>query len=250
MRTHIIRLSMAICTAVLATAGITNTLQAQINEEQGTEEIRFGFYGGVNYNMVGAGPMNLARISDNFSFIQKDLNDGRGFAPYFGAIGEYTTGDLLGAALRLSADVRTAQMEDEDGRVFTAKMSYITIEPGMRFNLGMPELSLSAGPAFAINLAGKYDYDPTSGDNVVQLQGEHIAGVNNVAYGIWGDFGYDIEITDEDAATPIQISPFLGVSWLTDQRKSDFVDVQDERDDVWSTVSIRSGLQVKFGVIQ
>jgi hypothetical protein len=239
------RIGMAILLAIFYTVGIANCLHAQ-----GTEEIRFGFFGGANYNMVGAGSMNLARLSDDFSFIQKDLNDGTGIAPYFGAIAEYTTGELLGAALRLSIDIRTAQMEDEDGRVFTAQLSYVTVEPGMRFNLGMPELSLSAGPAFAVNLTGKYDYDPGSGDNVVQVQGEPINGINNVAYGLWGDVGYDIEVSPEDASTSIHLSPFLGVSWLTDQRKSDLLEQQDEVDDVWSTVSIRGGLQVKFGVIQ
>lgn len=231
--------------ALFCSIGASDNVQAQ-----GNEEIRFGFYGGANYNFVGAGAMNLARLTDEYSFIQKDLNDGTGMAPYFGAIGEYTTGELLGAALRLSVDVRTAQLEDEDGRVFTSRLSYVTVEPGMRFNLGVPELSLSAGPAFAVNLTGKYDYDPGSGDNLPQVQGERINGINNVAYGIWGDIGYDIGLGSDDAATQVYISPFLGVNWLTDQRKSDLIDTQDERDDVWSTVTVRGGLQVKFGVVQ
>lgn len=245
MKHHTGRIGMAVLLAIFYSVGISNCLHAQ-----GTEEIRFGFFGGANYNMVGAGSMNLARLSDDFSFIEKDLNDGTGLAPYFGAIAEYTSGEILGAALRLSVDLRTAQMEDDDGRVFTARLSYITVEPGMRFNLGMPELSISAGPAFAVNLTGKYDYNPGSGDNVVQIQGEQISGINNVTYGVWGDVGYDITLTPEDASTPILLSPFLGVSWLTDQRKSDFIETQDEVDDVWSTISIRGGLQLKFGVVQ
>lgn len=238
-------IGIAVLLAMMYSISTTNRSYAQ-----GTEEIRFGFYGGANYNMVGAGAMNLARLSDDFNFIEKDLNDGTGIAPYFGAIAEYTTGRVLGAALRLSVDQRTAQLEDEDGRVFTARLSYVTVEPGMRFNLGMPELSISAGPAFAVNLTGKYDYDPGAGDNVVQVQGEQINGINNVAYGIWGDIGYDIALSPSDAASSIHLSPFLGVSWLTDQRKTDLPDEQNEVDDVWSTVSIRGGLQVKFGIVQ
>lgn len=239
------RIGTAALLALFCGIGASNKSSAQ-----GNEEIRFGFYGGANFNFVGAGAMNLARLTDQYSFIQKDLNDGSGIAPYFGAIGEYTTGELLGAALRLSVDVRTAQLEDADGRVFTSRLSYITVEPGMRFNLGDPNLSLSAGPAFAVNLTGKYDYEPGSGDNLPQIQGERISGINNVAYGVWGDVGYDIGLGGDDDATQVYLSPFLGVNWLTDQRKSDLIDEQDERDDVWSTISVRAGLQVKFGVVQ
>lgn len=225
---------------------IGSTITAQAQEK---EEMRFGFFGGANYNFIGAGAMNLARLTPEFDFIENDLNDGRGFGPYFGAIGEYTTGDVLGLALRVSVDQRGANLDDGQGNLFSAQMSYVTIEPGMRFNINSP-FSFTAGPAIAVNLAGKYDYDPGDGDNLPQIQGQRISGVNNVAYGVWGDFNYDIELMNGGSRTPIYLTPFLGVSWLTDQRKTDFPDTQNERDDVWSTVSVRTGLQLKFGVFQ
>ncbi len=216
-----------------------------------TEELRFGFYGGANYNLVGAGAVNLTRISNGTNFVEPQLNDGSGIAPYFGAIGEYNSGEVLGAALRLSVDFRNAEMEDDQGRKFAVNMSYVTIEPGMRFNLGMPEFSFSAGPALAVNLAAKYDYEPSSSDEIDEnIEDKTLSGVNNVAFGIWGDLGYDINLSDEDAASRWYLSPFLGVSWITDQKKTDFPELQDERDDVWSTVSIRGGVQVKFGAVQ
>ncbi len=230
--------------AMLALIGGTTAIQAQERQE-----MRFGFFGGANYNLVGAGAMNLARTTPEFDFIQNELNDGRGFGPYFGAIGEYTTGDVLGLALRLSVDQRGANLDDEEGNRFSAQMSYVTIEPGMRFNISSP-FSITAGPALAVNLTGKYDYDPGDGDNLPEIEGQRINGVNDVAFGIWGDLNYDISLGNAGTRTPFYLTPFLGVSWLTDQRTTDYPDIQDERDDVWSTVSIRGGLQLKFGVIQ
>ena len=219
-------------------------------EAQDRPEMRFGFYGGANYNLVGAGAMNLAILNSNeFSFLENELNDGRGFGPYFGAVGEYLTGDVLGLALRLSVDQRSSNLDDEAGNRFQANMSYVTIEPGMRFNISSP-FSFTAGPALAVNLAGKYDYDPADGDNSEAIQGERISSVNNVAFGVWGDFNYDIHLRGDEDDTQIYLTPFLGVSWITDQRKTDLPEIQDERDDVWSTISIRTGLQLKFGVFQ
>jgi len=237
------RTSTLLTAIAVALAAFTVTANAQDD----AAEIRFGFHGAVNFNMVGAGAMNLARLTPSFSFIEEDLSDGQGFAPYFGAIAEYTSGDILGAALRVSVDQRTAEMEDGSSRIFTARMSYVTVEPGMRFNLGSPNFSLSAGPALAVKLASKYDYDFNGEDNQPDIAGQQINNVNNVAFGIWGDFGYDIEVRGGEGHTPIYVSPFLGVNWLVDQRKSDMTEIQDERDDVWSTVTARAGLQVKFG---
>jgi hypothetical protein len=36
-------------------------------------------------------------------------------------------------------------------------------------------------------------------------------------------------------------------SWVFDQRKSDIPDLQDNIDDVWSTVTARAGVQIKWG---
>src|SRR5690606_2973892 len=106
-------------------------------------------------------------------------------------------------------------------------------------------------PTLAILLTGKYDYDPGSETNVSGIEGSRVEGLNETAFGVFGDFTYDIQIRgdDEDNDSPIYLSPFLGFNWLTDQRGATNVDVQDELDDNWSTIGIRLGLQMKFGAM-
>lgn len=230
-------------------------LSADSMQAQGREEFRFGFFGGININMVGTGASNMSTIDSNDVLfpLSSDLSDGQGIAPYFGIITEYTTDGVLGLALRLSADQRNAEMEDaqsdgSEARVFTARVSYLTIEPGMRFAIGSPNFSFTVGPALAVLLSAKYDYDVNGDDTQVEIGGRRIEHMNNVAFGFWGDLGYDIALRggEEGERTSIYLTPFLGASWLLDQRKASFA-TQEERDDAWTTISIRTGLQLKFG---
>lgn len=249
--TRTTRLMSAFAAALLLTIGWTQTTTAQTGEE-----IRFGFYGGIVYSLVGAGSMQLAALSDqrfqenpNFSD-PEDLSDGQGLGPHFGAMFEYHSGSTLGASLRLGADVYVAEMEDAaNGANFTTSVNYFMIEPGLRLSF-TDDFAVTAGPSLGILITAKYDYDPGSENNVPGIEGERIDGMNETAFGAFADFSYDLQVRgdDEDGDTPIYLTPFLGVNWLTDQRGAD-VATQDEVDDVWSTIGIRLGLQLKFGAM-
>lgn len=214
--------------------------------------LRFGFYGGANFNWVGAGAQKLTKISNDPLFTQPDLNDGKGVGFYFGAIGEYNSNDILGAALKLSIDDRSAHLEDyEHNRKLSVKFTYITIEPMIRFNMVAPGLHLSVGPQLAVNLAADYDYTPAAGDNFAQaLNGEPLGNINNVAFGLAGDIAYDLNLGNNTGKTKWYLTPFLGVSYINDQKKTDYPNDQDTFDDTWSTVTVRAGVGVKFGAVE
>jgi hypothetical protein len=241
---------LALAVAGLLAGGIHESAQAQ--EPEYNAPIRFGFYGGANYNFVGAGAQRLTKIDGGPTFTQPQLNDGTGIGFYFGAMGEYNSNDILGAALKLSVDDRSATLEDPDnGRKFSTRLTYVTIEPMMRFNMIAPGFHVSVGPQLAVNLAADYDYTPSTDDEITQpLKGEPLENMNNVAFGIGGDFAYDINLSrDNIGPTKWYLTPFIGASYIVDQKKSDFPNNQDTFDDTWSTVSVRAGLGVKFGAV-
>jgi len=243
---------LALVVASLFIEGTTRSAQAQetYGISSANAPIRFGFFGGANYNFVGAGAQRLTQISNNPLFTQPDMNDGQGVGFYFGAIGEYNSNDILGAALKLSVDDRSAELEDhQNQRKFTAKLIYVTVEPMIRFNI-ISGLHLSAGPQLAVNLSASYDYTAPAEDNIPrQLVDEPLNNVNNVAFGIGGDVAYDFNIGDNIGTTKWYVTPFIGVSYLNDQKKSDFPSSQDTFDDTWSTITVRAGVGMKFGAV-
>lgn len=256
MKRETLSLVLALAVVGLLAGEMTNNLYAQATYgSAGTTYInaplRFGFYGGANFNWVGAGAQKLTKISNDPLFTQPDLNDGKGVGFYFGAMGEYNSDDVLGAALKLSVDDRSAQLEDvEHNRKLSVKMTYVTIEPMIRFNFIAPGFHLAVGPQLAVNLAADYDYTPAAGDNISQsLEGEPLNNMNNVAFGIGGDFGYDFSLGDNTGKTKWYLTPFLGMSYINDQKKTDYPDNQDTFDDTWSTVTVRAGVGVKFGAV-
>lgn len=236
-------------TGIIA-GGIYESAYAQ--EPADNAPIRFGFYGGANYNLVGAGAQRLTKIDGGPTFTQPQLNDGHGVGFYFGAIGEYNSNDILGAALKLSVDDRSAVLTDPDnGRKFSTRLTYVTIEPLIRFNMLASGFHVSVGPQLAINLAADYDYTPAVDDEVTApLKGEPLNNMNNVAFGIGGDFAYDLNMVNNSyEKTKWYLTPFIGASYIVDQKKSDFPNNQDTFDDTWSTVTIRAGIGVKFGAV-
>lgn len=249
------RVLSSLVAGVVLTMGVVQTAHAQ-----STEEIRFGMYAGIVYSLVGAGSMQLFANNDavfqdstrNFSD-PTDLSDGQGLGPHFGMILEYKSGHTLGASLKLGADVYVAEMEDAPNNAnFTTSVNYFTIEPGLRLEFA-DKLALTVGPTLGVLITAKYDYDPGSDNTAAAegLEGARIEGMNETVFGVFGDFTYDIQIRgdNEDGDSPIYLSPFIGVNWITDQRGADDVNnpTGDELDDVWSTVGIRLGLQLKFG---
>lgn len=252
MKRQTLVLGLALAIAGLLVEGTTSSAQAQSTSGIFSDNapLRFGFFGGANYNFVGAGAQRLTKISDNPLFTQPDMNDGTGVGFYFGAIGEYNSDDILGAALKLSVDERSAELEDhQNNRKFTAKIVYVTVEPMIRFNI-ISGLHVSAGPQLAVNLSASYDYTAPAADNIaLQLTDEPLKNMNNVAFGIGGDVAYDFNLGDNIGTTKWYVTPFIGVSYINDQKKSDYPSSQDTFDDTWSTVTVRMGVGMKFGAV-
>jgi len=211
---------------------------------------RFGLYGGLNFNIVGAGAQALAAIpGDNFAQ-RNDIIDGTGLGYYTGLMTEYNPGGTFGFQLRAGLDDRRVNFNDWDvvGSTrtrFSARMTYVSVEPLLRVNLGSPDFHLTAGPLLSFLVGAKYDWvprDETSPDIVDQP----IDGAKSFTYGVSGGLGYDILLNSKSASsTKWYLTPFAEASYMMAQRENTYPG--QDRNDTWVTTSIRGGFQLKFG---
>jgi outer membrane protein OmpA-like peptidoglycan-associated protein len=217
---------------------------------------RFGAYGGMNFNIVGTGAQTLQGIGTEFAQANvngaNDIIDGTGLGYYFGLMTEYVGSGMLGGQLRLGVDDRRVNFNDWDvtnpsGETrFSAHMTYFSVEPLLRLNLGSPAFHMTAGPLLSFKIATKYDYVPGRDETSPAIVGGDIPNTNSFTYGVSGGFGYDININSKSSSsTRWYLTPFVEASYMMDQRKNN--DRPTDRNDTWVTTSIRGGFQLKFG---
>jgi outer membrane protein OmpA-like peptidoglycan-associated protein len=240
--------------ALLAIGGVVS---AQAQQVYDGAPWRFGAFGGMNFNIVGTGAQTLALIG-NEEFAQQHVNgntdiiDGTGLGFYFGLLGEYNPGGLFGGQLRVGMDDRRVMFNDWDvpnpsnETRFTARMTYVSVEPMLRVNLGSPNFHAVAGPLLSFKVATKYDYTPGRDEtNAAVVVDQPIENTNSFTYGVSGGLGYDLLLNSKSTSgTKWYLTPFVEASYMMDQRKNDR---PTDRNDTWVTTSIRGGFELKFG---
>jgi len=217
---------------------------------------RFGAFGGMNFNIVGTGAQTLEGIGTDFAIPAvngtNDVIDGTGLGYYFGLMTEYVSGGTFGGQLRAGIDDRRVKFNDWDvnnpsGETrFSAHMTYLSVEPLLRINLGSPNFHMTAGPLLSFKIATQYDYTAARDETPLTIKGADIPNTNSFTYGVGGGFGYDININSKSlSGTRWYLTPFIDASYMMDQRKNN--DRPTDRNDTWVTTSIRGGFQLKFG---
>ncbi|MFP4543957.1 MAG: OmpA family protein [Bacteroidota bacterium] len=71
-----------------------------------------------------------------------------------------------------------------------------------------------------------------------------VSDLNIATYGIQGGLGYDLEIAKINQKSSFYITPFVDMSWLVNQRKTDGQLDQNSITDIWSTLSYRVGVMI------
>ncbi len=211
--------------------------------------VRFGIFAGANYNSATVGGNAGYSLPAQITPTPPALPDGQGFGPYAGLMFEYNSAPdgFLGFQTRLGYDNRKVTLDppDANGEV-DATISYWAIEPALRFNLGGNNMHLTVGPGLQILEANSFDYNLPGVSEVDNVENGRL---NEVAYSLWGGFGLDIPLgTMSDNGTRWYLTPFLEGSWLVDQLDTDFEFGSDSTHNNWSTVTVRAGLQLKFGI--
>lgn len=213
----------------------------------------FGLYGGVNYDMFSGQlrGFNPAVVPNSM------MESGSGLGPTFGGVIEYNPGSLLGFTMMLGYDARPVDFDSvstlaandlSNVETLSTSLSYFSIEPSLRINLGNRFFHLLLGPTFGINLGKGKAYTLRDTAGVTTTDNTDLQNVRGFAIGAQGGIGYDIPLAGESSSTQIVLTPFvqfhLGLQNLLDNPGA--VSTDPVFND-FKMNTIRAGLQLKFG---
>lgn len=129
----------------------------------------------------------------------------------------------------------------------SAHLSYITIEPGVRFTPFKSGFFLHAGPRVAFNLEETFVYQISSSTGGLEqvvgpvLKG-HFSNINPILFGVQVGAGYDIPLSVPSNRTQLLFSPFVSFqpSFGQSPRSSE----------TWTIANLRAGAALKIGCIR
>lgn len=228
--------------AMLAIVTVAILSAVSAGYAQGYEGFRVGLYGGVNFNYVDAATQRFVDVPGNPGFSTHDFSGSSDFVAMGGIVGEYIVNDLFGLALRAGYDSRCVTQE-VDGSRFTPHLTYITLEPALRINIGMPEFHFLGGGTIGVNVLNEYDYSPKIGEGASEVIDADLMHASDFVFGAWGGFGYDLRITGAILPFDFVVTPFIEGSYLFDQKEPDVATSEDLK---WETFTARGGLQLKL----
>jgi len=251
------QLASGMLAAALTLTAATMVVAQEVTPESQHAAWRFGLFGGLNGNFVGTGAQTFDAVSENPQFINRhtngaiDIIDGSALGYYAGAMVEYAPLGLLGFQLRAGVDDRRVNFNDwdkvnpADEIRFSARMTYVSIEPLLRLNIVQPNFHITAGPLLSFNITHDYDFIARDEIDSMNIVGREIPGTNGFTYGVSGGLAYDIPMNAASSSrTKWYLTPFAEASYMMDQRERA---QGGDRNDTWVTTSIRGGFQLKFG---
>ena len=125
-----------------------------------------------------------------------------------------------------------------------AKLSYITIEPSLRFAPFKSNFYLYGGPRIAFNQQKSFEYQLGTNPNIpTQAPSPAVKGdfsdVKNTIVSMQIGMGYDIPINSETAKTQWVLSPFVAYHPYFGQNP--------RSTETWNVSTVRAGVILKFG---
>lgn len=227
---------------------------------------RWGLHLGGNYNIAGIGFGNWAKDPNRNGpqFSELVYNDGYGGGLYGGFNLQTSLTDNLHFGTRISYDNRSLTANDDKsfakpGSIqtttpgqyyndeYTFHTDYVTLEPYFKLYLGS-KLHLTAGVGAGLALTNTFDYAPEAGTKQTDLD---VAQTDSIKHKFTGSgfagVGYDFFLSDPATRNQWILTPFVETSYMVSQRGVDFTN-QNAFDDAMSTVSVRAGVSLSFGL--
>jgi outer membrane protein OmpA-like peptidoglycan-associated protein len=229
----------------LILTGIQSTLQAQ--EVQFTKPSwYFGVAGGANFNFYRG---TTQELNSNLT-VPSAFHDGNGVGLYVAPLIEYHRPDTrLGIMLQVGYDSRKGSFDEvmtpcNCPADLNTDLSYLTVEPNLRFAPFKSNFYLYGGPRFAFNLSKSFTYK--QGVNPafpLQVANPDVTGdfsnVNNNLISMQIGAGYDIPLSSQRHHTQFVLSPFVSYHpyFGQDPRSIESLNV----------TTVRAGVALKLG---
>ncbi|OYX85120.1 MAG: flagellar motor protein MotB [Flavobacteriales bacterium 32-34-25] len=206
----------------------------------------FGVAGGANFNFY-EGSTN--KLSSNFT-PPATFHEAKGVGLFVAPLLEYHRPDTrLGFMLQAGYDNRKAKFD----QVMTAcdcpadlktNISYITVEPSLRFAPFKSNFYLFGGPRFAFNLDKSFNYqlgiNPAYPDQEAtpEVKGD-LSDVKKNIISMQIGLGYDIPLSSQSSKTQFVLSPFASFHPYFGQNPRSI--------ETLNITTIRAGVALKFG---
>jgi hypothetical protein len=206
----------------------------------------FGLASGANFNFYRGSTQEM-----NASFTSpKAFHDGFGAGLFIAPLLEYRPADSRwGVMLQAGYDNRRGKFD----KVITpcdcpadlkANMSYITVEPSLRFAPFKSDFYLYGGPRLAFNIDKSFTYqlgiNPVLPDQEANaaVKGD-FDNVNKTIVSMQIGAGYDIPLSTDSDKTQFVLSPFVSFQPYFGQNP--------RSTETWNNTTIRAGVALKFG---
>jgi len=196
----------------------------------------FGGAIGPNFNFYSSSLQQLnATVNTSAPFTK-----GSGTGLFLSPLLEYRPTPVWGGMLALGYDGRGGSFDDVSFQGASDKLStsmnYITLEPSLKISPFEYPLYFFLGPRIGFNVAKSFTEEFGAPGDVLASSGEWSGIRGTVLTGQVG-LGYDIPLSDPNASSQVNVSPFLAVH----------VGQGPRSEESWSLTTLRLGVAVKFG---
>jgi outer membrane protein OmpA-like peptidoglycan-associated protein len=231
--------------SALILTGIQATLQAQ--EVQYTKPSWWiGAAAGANINFYRGSTQEL----NSDITVPTTFHNGSGVGLYVAPLIEYRPADSrFGIMLQAGYDSRKGTFEEVTTPCncpadLSTNLSYITVEPSLRFAPFKSNFYLYGGPRMAFILAKSFTYkqgiNPLYPDQVAEpdVTGD-FSNMNKTQISLQIGAGYDIPISSQNKQTQYVLSPFISYQPYFGQTPRSI--------ETWNVTTLRIGASIKFG---
>lgn len=196
----------------------------------------FGVSGAANGNFFDGTTQRL----NNSLMVPTAFHKGKGIRPFGSILAEYQPSSKWGIALNFGYDGRGGKFDGVTAPCncpadLKTNVSYLTVEPSLKFSPGGGNFYLFAGPRVAMNLQKDFNYtqlkQPNTNAEFSEVRKTLISGQVGI--------GYDIPVSAPESNTRFVISPFVSYHPYFGQ------DVREIES--WSITTVRAGIALKFG---
>jgi outer membrane protein OmpA-like peptidoglycan-associated protein len=233
--------------SALIILGIQSPLNAQTQEPMVKPSWWFGAAAGANFNFYRG---STHELDDNFK-PPVAFHNGFGVGLYVAPTIEfYKPKSMFGVMLQAGYDSRKGKFEQtltpcDCPQDLKTNLSYITIEPSLRFAPFKSNFYMYVGPRLAFNLQKSFTYQLQPNPEFVdQVPGPEIEGefssARNMLVSMQVGAGYDIFLSKDNKRAQFVLSPFVSYHPYFGQNPRSI--------ETWNVSTVRVGAALKFGV--
>jgi outer membrane protein OmpA-like peptidoglycan-associated protein len=243
--------------SAIAITGIQTTLKAQPPAKSSDPKVEalpvytkpnwwLGVAAGANFNFYQGTTQQL----NSSLIVPTAFGHGKGVGLYLAPLVEYhRPNQRLGVMFQAGYDNRAGKFDQvlspcNCPQNLSTDLSYITVEPSLRFAPFKSNFYLYVGPRLAFNLSKQFAYQAGTNPLITdQVKPDEVKGdfssVNQMLLSMQVGAGYDILLSSENRRTQTVLSPFVSFQPYFGQSPRSV--------ETWTVTTLRVGAALKFG---